>query len=343
MAKVMIDPGHGPGSANRGPTGYYEYQGMWALSNHLKAALERSGVKVGLTRKENENPTVANRGKAARGYDLFISEHSNAFNGSVRGCEVFYSLQRPGDRKHAAALSATAAKLMDNNDRGPKTRRYSDSQPNLDWYGVIRNAVAVGCKHVFIAESGFHDNRQDEAWLKQESNLQALAEAQAEVICGILDVRYVAPGEDGDKLFRVQVGAFAVKANADSMFHRLKADGYDAYMVKSGLLYRVQTGAFAVKSNADNLAKKLKADGYEVYITTKAGKPATPGKAKPEEMRVGDKVRVKKGAKTYTGGGLAAFVYTTVYDVIEVRGDRVVIGLDKAVTAAMHVKDLIKQ
>src|SRR5690606_8966793 len=108
--------------------------------------------------------------------------------------------------------------------------------------------------------------------------------------------------------------------------------------------YKVQTGAFKNRQNADNLANKLKKAGYDVYITTKAGSPASATKPEPQQrMKVGDKVRVKKGAKTYTGGNLASFVYNTVYDVIQVNGDRVVIGLGKAVTAAMHVNDLIKQ
>lgn len=55
---------------------------------------------------------------------------------------------------------------------------------------------------------------------------------------------------------------------------------------------------------------------------------------------VGAKVRVNAGAKTYTGGPLKSFVYNTTYDVISINGDRVVIGLGKAVTAAMHKKDI---
>ncbi len=35
-------------------------------------------------------------------------------------------------------------------------------------------------------------------------------------------------------------------------------------------LYRVQMGAFRVRANAEALAEKLKADGYDVYITTAA-------------------------------------------------------------------------
>ena len=62
-------------------------------------------------------------------------------------------------------------------------------------------------------------------------------------------------------------------------------------------------------------------------------------------FKKGDKVRVTQGAKTYTGGGLASFVYTTVYDVIQVGGsglpdDRIVIGLGSAVTAAVKAADL---
>lgn len=54
----------------------------------------------------------------------------------------------------------------------------------------------------------------------------------------------------------------------------------------------------------------------------------------------GNKVRVNKGAKTYTGGKLASFVYQLTYDVIDVERDRVVIGRGKKVTAAVNRKDL---
>lgn len=66
------------------------------------------------------------------------------------------------------------------------------------------------------------------------------------------------------------------------------------------------------------------------------------GGSTSKTIKVGDKVTVRNGAKTYTGGGLASFVYKTTYDVIEVKGDRVVIGLGKAVTAAVKMSDLTK-
>lgn len=54
----------------------------------------------------------------------------------------------------------------------------------------------------------------------------------------------------------------------------------------------------------------------------------------------GSKVKVNKGAKTYTGGSLASFVYSTVYTVMQIDGDRVVIGKDGVVTAAVNIKNL---
>ena len=336
--KVMIDPGHAPGNVNRGPTGYYEYQGMWTLSNYLRQALVSRGVQADLTRTQNQDPSLAARGAKAKGYDMFISEHSNAYNGKVRGVEVYYSLQRPGDKVHAQALSKAISTLMNNPDRGAATREYPN-KPGVDYYGVIRAAASVGCPHIFLVESGFHDNPQDEAWLKQDSNLRKLAQVQADVICNILGVK-----PQDETLYRVQVGAFKNKEYADNMYNKLKADGYDTYMVMADGFYKVQTGAFKNKQNAYNLANKLKKAGYDVYITTKAGSPASATKPEPQQgIKVGDKVRVKKGAKTYTGGGLASFVYNTTYTVSQINGDRVVINQGKTVIAAVKAADLVKQ
>ena len=101
--KVLIDPGHSPGNANGGRNGYKEYSGMWTLSNFLKDILVSSGVRVGLTRTEDRDPSLEARGGMAEGFDLFISQHSNAFNGMVRGVECFHSVAYPNDRARSPA------------------------------------------------------------------------------------------------------------------------------------------------------------------------------------------------------------------------------------------------
>lgn len=193
MKKVIIDPGHAPGNVNKGPTGYYEYAGMWKLSNYLKKALERCGVEVKLTRSENEDPSLQNRGVYSKGTDVFISEHSNAANSQARGAECFYSVRNPNDKQWAAKISEAVSSLMNNPNRGAKTKESTTSK-GYDYYGVIRAAVSVGTPHVFLVESGFHDNSVDEAFLKIDSNLEKIAEAQAKVLCELLEVEYIKPG-----------------------------------------------------------------------------------------------------------------------------------------------------
>lgn len=64
-----------------------------------------------------------------------------------------------------------------------------------------------------------------------------------------------------------------------------------------------------------------------------------------ENISLGDKVKVKQGAKTYKGGGLASFVYNCTYVVMQIGSgvapDYVVIGDGKNVTAAVKATDLI--
>ena len=79
------------------------------------------------------------------------------------------------------------------------------------------------------------------------------------------------PEKPSGSLYRVQTGAFKVKANADAMLAKVKAKGFDTYMVKVGDLYKIQVGAFKVKANAEAMMKKLQAAGFSAFITTEVG------------------------------------------------------------------------
>lgn len=74
----------------------------------------------------------------------------------------------------------------------------------------------------------------------------------------------------------------------------------------------------------ESIIKKNKLNGY--------------GAAKIEK---GDSVRVKQGAKTYTGGGLAPYVYTRTHTVKQLSGDRAVIAYNGVTVAAVKLSDLI--
>ena len=100
---------------------------------------------------------------------------------------------------------------------------------------------------------------------------------------------------------------------------------------------------------------QARVDGYSKPVDANFGyfelpDKSVPVQAKPSEpaLKKGDKVKVinttqvlnLRRGKLYSGGTF--IVYRDSYDVIQVNGDRVVIGVGNAVTAAVHINDLEK-
>lgn len=71
---------------------------------------------------------------------------------------------------------------------------------------------------------------------------------------------------DNSIIYKVQVGAFKNKDNADKLSTNLINLGYSTYIIKVDNLYKVQVGAFKNRGNAQSLADKLLKDGYESWI-----------------------------------------------------------------------------
>ena len=81
-------------------------------------------------------------------------------------------------------------------------------------------------------------------------------------------------------LYRVQTGAFSKKSNADALEEKLKARGFDTYMVQSSGLYKVQVGAYSIRANAEAMMEKVKAAGFDAFITTASGSAVSSSNAK---------------------------------------------------------------
>lgn len=146
---------------------------------------------------------------------------------------------------------------------------------------------------------------------------------------------------NNDVLYRVQTGAFSVKENADRMLEKVKAAGFDTYMIQVDGMYKIQVGAYSKKENADAMANKLKAAGFDTFITTHGGQAVSTTSTPTREVTIGSAVRLKKGAKTYSGGSLASFVYERNHQVTQLSGDRAVISYKGTVVAAVHKDDLV--
>lgn len=75
---------------------------------------------------------------------------------------------------------------------------------------------------------------------------------------------------DTKTIYRVQIGAFKNKDNADEQLKKIKAKGFnDSFVTKIDKLYKVQVGAFTAKTNAENYKTKVKKAGFkDCFIVT---------------------------------------------------------------------------
>ena len=292
--KVCLDAGH-YGKYNPCPNNkkYYESEVMWKLHLLQKKYLEQLGIEVITTRADQaKDYGLTARGQKAKGCDLFISNHSNAvgnngMNETVDRVVIYHQVNDTTtkcddvSKEFAAKIAKVISDVMGVKQPYSLAERLSDTDRNGDkiindnYYAVLHGARMVGVPGM-IVEHSFHTNTRTVEWLLNDANLDKLARAEAECIASYLlgktvtlDKKEEVKEEPKQEvIYRVQIGAFQMKANADNLLAKVQKAGFGGYIKYVKPYYKVQVGAFSIKSNADNMLKNLKAKGFDGYITT---------------------------------------------------------------------------
>ena len=198
MIKICLDAGH-YGKYNQSPANkkYYESEAMWKLIEYLKEELlTYKDVHVKTTRANIEdNPSLYSRGKKAKGYDLFISEHSNAVGSGVNDSVDYVVVYRSYKNKNKAddlglKLAKAVADTM-GTKQNPRTSTRKSEKGNWEYYGVLRGADDAGCPLFYIVENSFHTNPKSTEWLLKDDNLRKLAQAQAKAIAEYYNLKVI--------------------------------------------------------------------------------------------------------------------------------------------------------
>lgn len=71
---------------------------------------------------------------------------------------------------------------------------------------------------------------------------------------------------ENEALYRVQVGAYRNKDNADRMLNSLLMDGFPAFIIYEDGYYKVQVGAYHILLNAIKMEQRLRRFRYSTYI-----------------------------------------------------------------------------
>lgn len=186
--KILLDAGHVTNyNQSKVYKNYYEGNAMWSLQNYLKKELEAYGFIVKTTRASRDKDlAVYDRGYMAKGYDMFISLHSNACDTeSVDRVVIIKGYDQPDalPNKFGEELS----KVM-----GVKQKHQIMTKKNNsggEYYGVLRGAKSAGVANRFLIEHGFHTNTNTAKWLYQEANLKKLAQTEAKIIADFYGVK----------------------------------------------------------------------------------------------------------------------------------------------------------
>lgn len=219
MAKVFLSAGHGGSDPGAVGNGLKEKDINLQIMLACQAELLRHGVTVVCSRTTDANDPVAEevREANASGADIAVSFHTNAGGGD--GSESFY-YKTSSKGKKLAELCEKHTKAIGQNSRGVKTNNLMFTRET--------KMPAVLCECAFI------DTAKDIAIVDTVAEQKAFGIAYAKAILEYLGIAYKAPAtsstSSSDKLYRVQVGAFKNKANAEKLMAELKAEGYSAFI-----------------------------------------------------------------------------------------------------------------
>lgn len=225
--KVFIAVGHGGSDPGAMGNGFKEKDLTLDIALACSDVLFRHGVEFLMSRTKDENDPVADEVKESNAYkpDLSVAIHINAAGGD--GVEAFYH--------YGGGLSKTAATNIVNeiikigqNSRGTKIKKQADGR---DYYRFIRETTDPAT----IVECAFIDNATDIKIIDTAAERVAMGTAIAKGILATLGIAYKEPPKAPaatNKLYRVQVGAYSVKANAERMKKELESKGYSAIIVE---------------------------------------------------------------------------------------------------------------
>ena len=219
VKRIYIDPGHS--QVDPGAVGFEVERDLnEKVSKYMDEHLRATYVCETKVDPISNNSLQAIADSAnAWGADLLVSNHFNAGGG-----DGWEGLVHNENRVEMGKVFEKYVLAAGQNSRGVKLR------PGL---AVLRlsNMPAI------LNEGAFVDNKKDiEDW-NDDHELKKLGIAYAEATAEWLELpkKAVAPApepEKSDVLYRVQVGAYREKANAEEMQKKLKAAGFDGIITK---------------------------------------------------------------------------------------------------------------
>lgn len=237
MFKIALDAGHGKYTTGKRCLKSIDKNETreWVLNDRICDKVESllkeyegySLIRVDDTTGEAD-VSLADRVNKANTFDadIYLSVHHNAgINGGSGGgiISIVYTYASENSVKYQKIIYDELIK-----ETGLKGNRTSPL-PKQNLY-VCRETKMPSV----LVECGFMDSTTDVPVILTEKFADKCADALVNALVKIGNLTKktpIAPQETSNKIYKVQVGAYSVKANAEAMQKKLKEDGYDAIVV----------------------------------------------------------------------------------------------------------------
>jgi N-acetylmuramoyl-L-alanine amidase len=238
--KIMLDAGHGyntPGK--RSPDGLREYEFTRAVANYARNLLNTyQNVTVYFSHSDERDVPLQERTNSANrlNVDLFVSIHANAYGftwNDASGIETYVYVTKPKvSYELAQKIQRNLITSTGLRNRGVKTADFH----------VLRETKMDSV----LVECGFYTNPEEAKLIRSEAYRRTCAEA---IVKGIVQQFML------------------VKEKSSSTSTMTPSQPKPPAAPTSKGLYKVQVGAFSVRANAEELVRALEEDGYTAFIT----------------------------------------------------------------------------
>lgn len=192
-----------------------EHEQMCRFADALETHLVRCGFEVYNMQFGNMYDRVAYAD--SMNVDLYIAPHSNGFDGTAKGCRIHHYPSTKSER--------FASFLVE----GVKPLYYSDTPAPIAVSDARLYELRKPAAPAVLPEWAFHDNEADAKWII--ATIPALAEMTARMVCKYFGVKYVS--RETAPMYRVQIGAFRNKENAEKLLEAVRVDYPDAFIKES--------------------------------------------------------------------------------------------------------------
>ena len=227
MKKVFIGVGHGGSDSGAVANGFKEKDLNLSIALSCAETLNRHGVNVLLSRTTDENDAAAEEVKECNSFkpDLALDIHNNAGGGD--GAEAFYHY-KGGVGKTLADNVLCEIVNIGQNSRGAKIKTNASGK---DYFGFIRQ---TSCPAI-IVECAFLDNAKDIQTIDTTAEQKAMGTAIAKGVLKTLGITYSEPAikqnADQKTIYKIQVGAYSDKAEAEAVKNAFVKIGIEASVV----------------------------------------------------------------------------------------------------------------